>query len=195
MRLPVEFFVPLPVEPKQSTRSTMLWKWENITFCPFCRSNVKYGSKKCNACGAGWRGASRAKVPFLKFHKSTKIQKNETELLRWFYHRGRGEPLDGPVALDLIVYQEWPKSTLKRVRAAGVGWNATRPDRDNYTKQVQDVLEKAGFVTNDARIVAGDIKKQYADYPGVYVRMYDPGEPVMPSIVQEFMQSQKRMVS
>jgi Holliday junction resolvase RusA-like endonuclease len=193
--MPTEFFIPIRVAPKQSTRSTIRWKWESVQSCPFCRKAISNAINRCHSCGAGWSGTSRIKTPFLAFHKSDTVSKNEQELLRWLYYRASGDPIDEAIAVDITVFQEWPKATSKKQRARGTAWNFKQPDRDNLTKQVQDLLEKAGFVANDSRIVAGNVQKQYADFSGLYVKIYDPGEATLPDVVAEFMRQNESNVA
>lgn len=66
------------------------------------------------------------------------------------------EPIDGPVSVALTVYVEKPRTTKFLAYPAG------SPDLDKYQRAVGDALEKAGVLTNDARIVHWDPWKRWA---------------------------------
>ena len=84
-----------------------------------------------------------------------------------------GEPIDGPVSVALTVYVEKPRSTKFRAYPAG------SPDLDKYQRSVGDALEKAGVLTNDARIVHWDPWKRWAteaNPPGAHITIVALGD-------------------
>jgi Holliday junction resolvase RusA-like endonuclease len=79
-------------------------------------------------------------------------RKREAQLVGEIYDQlgGRPEPLEGPVACS---YTITPRS--KRI-----------PDIDAYEKQLLDVLEKAGVVTNDKNVVMVSKERLPPRHPG-----------------------------
>lgn len=74
--------------------------------------------------------------------------------------------IDTPVSVALTVYVQKPRTTRFLVYPAGP------PDLDKYQRSVGDALEKAGVLTNDARIVHWDPWKRWATTetpPGAYI--------------------------
>lgn len=71
--------------------------------------------------------------------------------------------LEGPLRLELIFRLPRPKSARK----AEV-YPAKRPDWDNLSRGVTDVLEGVLY-HNDAQIVAATVSKHYGDRPGVEI--------------------------
>lgn len=76
-------------------------------------------------------------------------------------HAARGvvrfmAPLDGPLAIDLIVTVRKPPSAPKRRR-----WPATQSsgDIDKHLRNVLDALDDAGVMTDDSRFVEARVRK------------------------------------
>lgn len=80
-------------------------------------------------------------------------------------------PWDGPVGMEVTYIYPWRSTESKRKRAAGEILKWTAPDLEQLDKQLTDVLESAGFVTNDSRIVARWSCKKWGNNPGVHVRL------------------------
>lgn len=66
-----------------------------------------------------------------------------------------GDPLDGPLFVDLTFFMERGKS-VKRDHPS------VFPDLDKITRGVYDSLKKGGAIADDARIVEGHGRKVYA---------------------------------
>ncbi|MCP3997107.1 MAG: RusA family crossover junction endodeoxyribonuclease [bacterium] len=79
----------------------------------------------------------------------------------------RGDPIDEPLFVHIVLHVERPKSAKKRP------YPMTKPDLDNYVKPVMDALEQGQVIANDSRIVARLEEKVYAEeMPKVVVRIY-----------------------
>jgi Holliday junction resolvase RusA-like endonuclease len=64
---------------------------------------------------------------------------------------------------------------LKNKKKQYKGWPMTAPDRENYMKPINDVLEGIMY-KNDAQICAGETIKIYADVPGIDIEITELGE-------------------
>ena len=94
-------------------------------------------------------------------------------------HRPR-TPFTGPVRLDVDFVLGVPKSFTEAERAAAHAGRLLpieehNGDRGNYLKLLEDALQKARFVINDAQICAGDVRKRFATAedprPGHQIRL------------------------
>lgn len=79
--------------------------------------------------------------------------------------RVAGQPLVGPVRLELDFALVRPKSLPKRVHA-----HTKKPDLDKLVRAVKDAL-KGVLYLDDAQVVALSATKGYGDAPGVRVRV------------------------
>lgn len=62
-----------------------------------------------------------------------------------------GYTLDGPLALEVTFRFPMPASRTKKARAAGMCFKETAPDTSKLVRAVEDSLEAAGLIANDAR--------------------------------------------
>lgn len=67
-------------------------------------------------------------------------------------------PFDKRVMVEARFWLRRPKSLSKRVQ-----FPITKPDADNLYKSFLDGLEKAGVISNDARVTDLVVSKRYAD--------------------------------
>lgn len=81
-------------------------------------------------------------------------------------HRVDGCPFDGAIRLELVFLMPIPKSLPKRDPA----FMLKKPDLDKMTRSVKDALSGVLYV-DDKQVVHTDIKKLYAEAPGVLVRL------------------------
>lgn len=82
--------------------------------------------------------------------------------------RWRGDPLDGPVTLQVEFFLPRPAGHLGTGRNQGIvkpsapAWHVTRPDLDKLARAVGDALTGLAY-GDDSHIVAWHIHKRYAD--------------------------------
>lgn len=63
-----------------------------------------------------------------------------------------GRALDGPLYLDCEFWFPMPKSRPKAMRAAGVARKISAPDLSKLVRLIEDALQAAGLIADDARI-------------------------------------------
>ncbi len=86
-------------------------------------------------------------------------------------------PLDGPLRLDLEI--TWlprsadigTKAKSKRFENGGKIWCDTKPDWDNASKAIVDIMAKLGFLIDDKTIVFATVKKYFGLRPGIRVSL------------------------
>lgn len=106
-----------------------------------------------------------------------KVKRNAQGLTALIAEHRPPKPLEGPISLSLVFVYPWRKAEPKKNRV-GMKPKDTRPDLDNLTKQVCDVMESTGFYTNDSQIAKYELSKWYGDAPELHVElsMIDPTE-------------------
>ena len=88
------------------------------------------------------------------------------------------EPLEGPVAMRLVLHFKRPQRLLRRASPDGVVWHTIKPDIDNCAKAVIDAMTRAdsgrilmlarralsriGFWRDDCQVCWQDARKVYA---------------------------------
>jgi Holliday junction resolvase RusA-like endonuclease len=99
-----------------------------------------------------------------------KNRENADALKLLFAQHAPPQPLEGPVRVEYRVTYGWLGKHGKRLRALGRRIpKTTRPDLGQLEKQLDDVLEAAGFVADDAQIVERESCKCHGTRPGVEV--------------------------
>lgn len=99
-----------------------------------------------------------------KRHWNSVRTNSDMELVRHFARQavhGR-KPIDGPVAIDIVVFRHTPPSWSKK-KAEAAKWVTSRPDCSNIAKLVEDAINKLVF-TDDARVARLSVSKEYANY-------------------------------
>jgi len=104
-----------------------------------------------------------------RFYDPPAVKDARTLLLAHVGPHAPAEPLDGPVRL--ITKWLFPL-TGKHYDGE---WRETKPDTDNLQKLLKDVMSKAGFWQNDARVASETAEKFWASRPGLFIRL----EPLM----------------
>jgi len=107
---------------------------------------------------------------FVHHYQSSKVVNNAKALSALCLPHVPKTPLQGPVRLELTVMYPWRKSEPKRRRDRSRP-KGTKPDFEQICKQLCDVFEAMGFVTNDAQFADVHVKKLWCDQAGVQVFM------------------------
>lgn len=104
-----------------------------------------------------------------RFFTKAKVAKAQRGLVAQLLPSKPPEPFDGPVILEVVFVMPIPVALRKKA----VRWHSKRPDLDNLLKGVLDALEPAGWVTDDARVVRIDARKEYGPTPQIHLTMED----------------------
>lgn len=75
-------------------------------------------------------------------------------------------PLSGPLMISLDFAMPKPKGASKKQ----LMWHVKKPDVDNLAKSVKDAMKGIVF-EDDSQVVRLEVKKAYADSPGVLIRV------------------------
>ena len=74
-------------------------------------------------------------------------------------------PLNGPIRLTV----KWCFPATGKHKDGD--WKVTKPDTDNLQKLLKDVMTRAGFWVDDARVCSEIVEKFWADVPGIWIRI------------------------
>jgi Holliday junction resolvase RusA-like endonuclease len=138
---------------------------ESVSARVFCKPAQKGNSKQIVRFGGKVRLVS-----------SAKDKQAERELTRLLEAHAPDAPLDGPLQLRLTIHHPVPSSWPQwRTEAALQGvvlpsGNGT-PDVGNVLKLVEDAMEAAGWIEDDARTVAYHLDSLYSAEPGYTVKV------------------------
>lgn len=95
-----------------------------------------------------------------QFYEPTKLKEARRDLHEALHPHRPGEPLDG--AVRLIVKWCWKG----KVNGA---YKVTRPDVDNSTKLLMDVMTKLGYWHDDSQVASLVVEKFWADQQGIFI--------------------------
>jgi Holliday junction resolvase RusA-like endonuclease len=84
-------------------------------------------------------------------------------------------PLEGPLGLKAVFLFEMPAGEHRKTAARPRRWHEAKPDWDNVSKAIADVLVEAGWLRDDAKIAESVVQKVVAEqgaYPAIHVTLY-----------------------
>ena len=84
------------------------------------------------------------------------------------------KPLEGPLRLSVIWAYPWRASEPKKNRLLGYRMCDTKPDCDNLTKQLADILTRLGFWYDDAQVAELRFTKMWREKPGIHIEISKP---------------------
>lgn len=94
----------------------------------------------------------KGSVPFVQVYTPKKMRKYMLELEKMIKREGVPQTLmTGAMEVELICFFDWRKSELKSVLNQGIDFHITKPDPDNLSKPILDVL--SGLVIKDDRFI------------------------------------------
>ena len=120
-----------------------------------------------------------AKILFSKKRNSYFVGKKDTSkgketkdfLIALFNKYRPVNPFKEPIKLCVTWCYPWRKTEPKKNMIVGYKWCTTRPDCDNLSKLVQDIMTKLNFWEDDSQIAWLEFKKMWSNKPGIYVEI------------------------
>ena len=76
------------------------------------------------------------------------------------------KPSEEPIRLDI-----WLTFSIKAPKRLWGTWKATKPDADNYVKELKDAMTAVGFWHDDAQVVDLRVVKTYAEKGSITVQL------------------------
>lgn len=105
---------------------------------------------------------------FVGKFKNSKAKQAEGDMISLFLPHKPKQAFDGPVMCSIEWTYPWRKSESKKVRNEYT-WKYcdTRPDCDNLTKMVADIMTRLNFWNDDSQIAVLKFTKRWGDDPGI----------------------------
>ena len=121
------------------------------------------GLPKGTAQQKGERVAFKNGKPFIVHYKKDNVNTARYHFAIALKPHRPAQPLTGCVALHVALF-----FSVKE-RAKWGKYKASRPDADNYCKELIDVMGSLGWWLDDAQIVKLSITKQYAEKASIFI--------------------------
>ena len=114
---------------------------------------------------------------FIQVYDPAKCRDYKDHVRKLAMQQYKGKPIEGPVAVKILVHRYTPQSfgkTKIAMALAGALRPTTKPDLDNLCKGIVDALK--GIVwRDDAQIVKLEIEKWYSDNPRAEIEISQIG--------------------
>lgn len=105
-------------------------------------------------------------VPYIEHYRKPEVQILRNQL-KYMIKRYRPEkPSDKPIRLTMIFYFD-----IKSPKKLWGKYKTTRPDVENFYKEIADVMTECGFWSDDSQIVNLQLKKYYAEKATIYIKV------------------------
>ena len=105
------------------------------------------------------------RIPYIHHFTKKTVEGMRTEFeLKLKSHRPK-TPAQGPVWLTLILYFD-----IKGPKKLWGSYKTTKPDVDNYAKELIDAMTAVGFWNDDAQVVDLKVVKYYAEKATIFVQ-------------------------
>ena len=105
-------------------------------------------------------------IPYIEHYRKPQVQYLRN-LLTYKLKRYRPEkPSEKPIRLMVILYFD-----VKSPKKLWGTYKTTKPDCDNYVKEIKDVMTLLGFWKDDNQVVDLHVIKYFAEMGTIFVRM------------------------
>lgn len=94
--------------------------------------------------------------------------KNQKDLIALMAPYAPAKPLEGPLKISINVFLPVPQSWSKAKKAKALNRTicpTSRPDLDNYVKQIMDRMTKLFFWVDDSQVIRISASKLYSENP------------------------------
>ena len=108
---------------------------------------------------------------FIGKKSNSNATKAKNELIALIAPYAPQMPIEGPVSLSVVWAYPWRASESKKNKEKGFMYCYTKPDCDNLTKQLADILTRLGFWRDDAQVACLQFSKVWRDNPGISIQI------------------------
>lgn len=106
-------------------------------------------------------------APYIQHYKKDNISAARTEFIYKLKPNAPKNPSEGPIVLYV-----WFIFDTKNKKLWGQ-YKTTRPDLDNYVKELKDAMTACGFWLDDSQVVDLRIVKTYAEKAAICINVKD----------------------
>jgi|LFRM01.2.fsa_nt_gb Holliday junction resolvase RusA-like endonuclease len=104
-----------------------------------------------------------------RFFTKAKVRQSADDMMTLLMPHAPSRPLEGPLKLTVTLTYPWRKTEKKRNLLKGWLPNDKKPDFDNLSKAICDVMTKLLFWKDDGQVYDGRIIKGWGDSPGIRI--------------------------
>ena len=105
-------------------------------------------------------------VPYVEHYVKPKLKMLRTQLMYMMKRYRPEKPSDKPIRLTMIFYCD-----IKSPKKLWGKYKTTRPDVENFYKEIADIMTSLGFWSDDSQIVDLHLKKYYAEKATIYIKV------------------------
>lgn len=105
-------------------------------------------------------------LPYVGHYRKPKVQALRNELIYKMNRYRLKETSEKPVRLTVILYFD-----IKAPKKLWGTYKTTKPDCDNYVKEIKDVMTKLKFWKDDNQVVDLRVIKYFAEKGTIFIRM------------------------
>lgn len=131
--------------------------------------NFEKGLPKGTAQSKGERIAHKfvggRRVEYIQHYKKANVCSARTEFELKLKRYKPTEPLKGPIRLTVILYFD-----IKAPKKLWGNYKTTRPDCDNYAKELIDSMTAVGYWEDDSEIADLHVVKYYSEKGAIYIK-------------------------
>lgn len=103
-------------------------------------------------------------VPYIKHYQRGNVKTASTLFSYQLKKYAPKKPIEGPVRLTMIFYFD-----IKSPKKLWGTYKTTRPDVDNFYKQIADEMTSCGYWCDDSQVVDLHLTKYYAEKAEIHV--------------------------
>jgi len=108
---------------------------------------------------------------YIQHYRKAKVQALRSELIYRMKRYAPARPSAEPIRLSVLICFD-----IKDKKLWGK-YKTTRPDGDNYIKELKDAMKECGFYIDDAQVCDERIVRTYAERGSIRVQMEDLHQP------------------
>lgn len=114
----------------------------------------------------GYRFVGGRKVPYIDHYRKPEVQASRNQLTLMMKKYRPKEPSERPIRLVVCLY-----FNVKEPKKLWGKYKTTRPDCDNYVKEIKDVMTDLKFWNDDAQVVDLRVIKRYSEKATIYISL------------------------
>lgn len=105
-------------------------------------------------------------VPFIEHYRKANVQLARNMFTVKMKPYRPKQPSDRPIRLAVCLY-----FNISKPQKLWGKYKTTRPDCDNYVKEIKDVMTELGFWKDDAQVVDLHVIKRYSEKATIYIQL------------------------
>lgn len=105
-------------------------------------------------------------VPFIEHYRKANVQLARNMFTVKMKPYRPKQPSERPIKLLVCLYFD-----VKQPKKLWGKYKTTRPDCDNYVKEIKDVMTELGFWKDDAQVVDLHVIKRYSEKATIYIQL------------------------